>query len=200
VTVPNQDTQNDSTGTVEEVTNAEVEQDQNPADEQPEGNEAEEQAEAGDEPKDDEGDDAWPESAKQKITKVQNEAKGLRTRLREAEEKLATAKSIEEVEQLASDLKAEREKAEQDAADEIRALLIENVALQYKLPAKLAKRLVGSTREEIEADAKELAAEFAEDDREIRLEGGLAPRNRDADAGLGPRELAGKHGSRKKRH
>lgn len=199
MTVPIKQTQDDSAQPVEEDTNAEVEQGQNPADEQPEDNDAEEQAPAGDESEDGQGDDDLPDWAREKLTKANSEAAGYRTKLREAEKKLENVKTLEEVDALINDLKAEREQAEQQAAAAARDLLIENIALKYKLPAKLANRLVGETREEIEADAKELAAEFALDSREVVLEGGLNPRNRDADAGADPRALASKYGSRKKR-
>lgn len=154
----------------------------------------------GEEENPDNGGDELPEWARTKLTKANAEAANYRTKLREAEQKLADAKTPEQVEEILNQFKADREADELKQAEEARALLIENIALHYKLPEKLAKRLQGANREELEADAKELAKDYAvEDDDEIRLEGGLSPRNRDADAGLSPRELAQRHGGRKPR-
>lgn len=145
------------------------------------------------------GGDELPDWARNKLTKANAEAANYRTKLREAEQKLADAKTPEQVEEILNQWKADREKQEQDDAAEARALLIENIALKHKLPQKLANRLQGSTREELEADAKELAADFAEDnDEDVFLEGGLSPRNRDSDPD-NPRDLAAKYSGRKRR-
>lgn len=128
------------------------------------------------------------------VKQLRTESAGYRTRLKEVEEKLATMKSTEEVDELVSTLKSERETVE-------RNLLVENVALKYKLPEPLAKRLTGDTREALEADAKELAslvgAQSGEDE-DARLEGGLNPRDRDADP-TDPKELAKVYGRRGRR-
>lgn len=147
----------------------------------------------------DKGGDELPEWAREKLTKANAEAASYRTKLREAEKAAENAKTPEEVEALVTALKAEREDQERKDAEAARALLIENIALKHRLPAKLANRLVGNTREELEADAKELAADFADDDNEdVFLEGGLSPRGRDTDP-TNPRELAAKYGGRKRR-
>jgi len=139
-----------------------------------------------------------PEWAREKLTKANAEAANYRTKLREAEKALEAAKTPEEVEALLTGWKAEREEQERKDAEAARALLIENIALKHHLPEALAKRLVGNTREELEADAKALA-EFAEaDDEDIHLEGGLSPRGRDEDPS-DPRALALKYGGRKRR-
>lgn len=132
--------------------------------------------------------------AKEKIAKVNAEAKNLRDRLRKTEEKLKDAKTPEEVEAIVKQMSEERESAEHE-------LLRENVALKFKLPEKAIKRLAGTTREELEADAKELADLFGtdEDDEDINLEGGLEPRNRDSDDPDDPASLAQKYGRRGKR-
>jgi hypothetical protein len=181
---------------VEEDTNAETDQDQNPDGEQQEDSDSEgdENAEDGDEDSDDEGGDDLPEWARKKMTKANAEAANYRTKLREAEDKLKDAKTPEEVEEIVNQMTKDREAAET-------ALLRENVALKFKLPEKLQKRLTGTTREEMEADAKELADLFGtdEDDEDVTLEGGLNPRNRDSDDPDDPRALAKKYGRRGKR-
>jgi hypothetical protein len=133
-----------------------------------------------------------PDWVKEKISKVNNEAKSLRDRLRETEDKLKDAKTPEEVEAIVKQMTKDREDSE-------RALLIENVALKYKLPEQIQKRLTGTTREELEADAKELADLFGTEDEEVELEGGLSPRPRSGETADDPRSLAAKHGHRARR-
>lgn len=175
---------------------AEVTTEEKPAEADP----AEEAKPEGEEENPEDGGDELPDWARSKLTKANAEAANYRTKLREAEQKLADAKTPEQVEEILNQFKADREEDERKQAEEARALLIENIALHHKLPEKLAKRLQGATREELEADAKELAKDYAvDDDEEIFLEGGLSPRNRDSDAGLSPRELAQRHGGRKPR-
>jgi hypothetical protein len=160
--------------------------------EQPAGEQPEDKPEAGD---DEDVEDLDVERAKEKITKANAEAKNLRNRLRDAEEKLKNAKSPEEVDEIIKQLQADRETAEAD-------LLRENVALKFKLPEKAIKRLAGSTREELEADAKELADLFGtheDDDEDLHLEGGLEPRDREAADSDDPRVLAKKYSRRSKR-
>lgn len=200
----------DVTETTEQAPNAEAPNEETPAEEIPADEQPKDDSEqappAGEQPKDEpaeetpeeEPTDDLPEWAREKLTKANAEAANYRTKLREAENKLKDVKTLEEVDALIAEFKAEREDDEKKSADQIRELLVENIARQYKLPAKLSKRLSGNTREELEADAKELA-EFGEDDDEITLEGGLSPRNRDEDANLGPRELNEKYGRRKRR-
>lgn len=184
-----QDEQN-TPAEVEEDANAEVDGDK-PSDEQQESDNSEDNASDGNEDSDEEGGDELPEWARKKMSKANAEAANYRTQLREAQSKLENAKTLEEVDAIINEMKSEREKSE-------RALLVENIALKYKLPEKIAKRLQGATREEIEADAKELA-EFAELDAEdLPLEGGLSPRNRDTDPS-DPRSLARMYGRGKRR-
>lgn len=157
-----------------------------------EGTESETEEES--EESEDEGGDELPEWAREKLTKANAEAANYRVRAREAEEKLKNAKSLEEVDAIVAEMTKDREATEH-------ALLRENVALKFKLPEAAQKRLAGTTREELEADAKELADLFGTEveDDERELEGGLRPRNTDPDAGLGPRELAGRYGRGRKR-
>lgn len=101
------------------------------------------------------------ERAKAKIAKANAEAANLRKRLKEAEDKAARLDELEnadksEVEKLTAKL-AEYERKAQEA--EQRALRAE-VAAAKGLTAAQAKRLVGSSLEELEADADELLESF----------------------------------------
>lgn len=133
------------------------------------------------------------EEALSEVTKTRGEAANYRTKLREAESKLANAKTLDEVNEIVSNLTTERETAE-------RALLVENVALKHNLPEALQKRLVGSTREELEADAKALAAlipaSVEEEETPPRLSGGLTPDDGHTEI-TDPGELARKHAPRR---
>lgn len=133
------------------------------------------------------------------VKQLRDESASYRTKLREAEDRLKEAKTPEEVEAIRQEMAKEREEEDKAAAERQHALLVENVALTYKLPPKLAKKLSGTTREELEADAKELAefAPKADDDEDIDLEGGLSPRNRDSDPD-DPAALARKYRKRKR--
>lgn len=115
---------------------------------------------------DDDDDEKFDEArAKAKIAKANSEAAGLRKRLKEAEEK---AKKLDELENAS---KSETERLNERVADaerkvqeaELRALRLE-VAAEKGLTAKQAARLVGTTKEELEADAGELLESFKSDD------------------------------------
>lgn len=122
-----------------------------PAPEQPAAPEADEQQP---EPFD-------PERAQAKIKKANQEAANLRAKLKELEPLAAKAKELEdagrsELEKLTSRAEqAERAKAEVEA----RALRLE-VAFEKGLTPAQAKRLVGASREELEADADEILRDF----------------------------------------
>lgn len=131
-----------------------------------------------------EGGEELPTWAREKLTKANAEAANYRTRLRDSEATVASLKEEHVTDKAAI------------VADN-RALLIENVALKNKLPKKLADRLKGDTREEIEADAKELAEFFDIEEEELELHGGLTPR-RTAEVS-GPAALREQHGTRRKR-
>lgn len=91
-------------------------------------------------PPEDDRDDAWdPERAKRKISKVNSENKALRERATAAEKKAQTA---EELERKATDLSTANLRLE--------------VGYELGLPLSLAKRLQGSTKEEMVADAEAL--------------------------------------------
>lgn len=130
------------------------------------------------------GDELDLDGAKAALAKVRKSEAAMRVRLREAEAKLADAKTPEEVEALRQEL------SETNAA-EARALVVENVALKFGLPDDLAARLKGSTREELEADAKELAkyAPSPEGGNDPDLGGGLDP-STDPDGGYDPQKRA----------
>lgn len=187
--IEEQKTEEPQTEATEESEEKPAEEQEKPSPEDESEEVEEEQEEESEESQEDEEGDTEEldlERAKAKIAKANDEAKNLRTRLREKEEALKVAKSPEEVEEAVT-------KATRD-------LLIENVALKHKLSEKVAKRLTGTTREELEADAKELADLFGsgDDDEDFNLEGGLNPRRREEEAS-DPRSLAQRHGARAKR-
>lgn len=99
--------------------------------------------------------------AQAKIKKANQEAANLRARLKELEPLAAKAKELEEAGR--SDLEkltSRAEQAEQRAtSSEARALRLE-VAFEKGLTPAQAKRLVGGSREELEADADEILRDF----------------------------------------
>ena len=101
------------------------------------------------------------ERAKAKIAKANSEASNLRKRMKELEEKAKKLDEIEdanksEVERATSSLKAAEERAQ---AAELKAMRLEVAAAKGLTPAQ-AKRLVGASIEELEADADELVDTF----------------------------------------
>jgi hypothetical protein len=111
---------------------------------------------------DDTSGEAFDEArAKAKITKANAEAAGLRKRLKEAEAKASRLDELEnqgksETERLsgeAANATTRAEKAELEAARW-------RVALEKGLTQTMAKRLVGTTEEELSADADELVSEL----------------------------------------
>ncbi|MFJ6183760.1 hypothetical protein [Streptomyces sp. NPDC092295] len=108
-----------------------------------------------------------PEVLRKKLTDANAEAANYRTKLRETEAKLSSAKSVEEFEAATADLRGQIEALE-------RQLLVGNVAAKFELPPALAKRLTGATEAELEADAKELQKLVAPTAPES-LSGGLSP-------------------------
>lgn len=131
-------------------------------------------------PSEDGGDPEW---AKKELTKVRAEAANYRTRLRDAEAKLSEAKTPEEFEAAVADLREENAKLE-------KSILVTKVAAKHGLSDVLAARLVGSTEEELEADAKLLASVAnAAPPAPESLEGGLDPSS-DDDGETDPRKLA----------
>lgn len=136
-----------------------------------------EQAEAAQEPEEKESEQETKlshEDAISALTDVRKEAANWRTKFRDLEAKYANAKTPEEVEAI----QAETREA---SATEARALLIENVGLAAGIPKEHHHRLVGATREELEADAKSLSALLpAQQVDDPDLSGGLTPHEGDS--------------------
>ncbi|MCS0601107.1 hypothetical protein NX794_07660 [Streptomyces sp. LP11] len=114
-----------------------------------------------------------PEVLRKELTDARAEAANYRVKLREAETKLSSAKTVEEFEAAVAELKAQNDALE-------RQILLNNVAAKYELPPALAKRLAGSSPEELEADAKELQKLVVPPAPES-LGGGLTPSDGDED-------------------
>ena len=103
--------------------------------------------------------------AKAKIAKANNEAKALRARLKAAEEKAARLDELEEGNKTETEKAAERARSlEERAARAESDLLRLRVATRKGLTEAQARRLVGDTEEELEADADELVTSFAAPD------------------------------------
>lgn len=111
---------------------------------------------------DDQSLEGWdPERAMAKIRKANSENQGLRARLKELEEKAARLDELENANKSELQRAAEaREAAEKRARDAEQQLLRLEVALAKGLTPAQAKRLVGTTREELEADADALLEEI----------------------------------------
>lgn len=128
------------------------------------------------------GDDvaSLPEWAQKQIKDLRQEAADRRTKAKEAEEKLAKAKTPEEFETAVNELRTANLGLE-------KAL----VASQHNLPEALAARLQGTTREELEADATALQAlvNITPPPTADNLSGGLDP-NSDDDGESNPLALA----------
>ena len=139
----------------------------------------------------DASEDSLPDWAKKELSKARGEAAKYRTSLRETEAKLAGAKTAEEFEAARAQL-----------LEANRALERNLVAVKYGLPEALAKRLEGSTLEELEADAAALKGLLVptppkEPEHHPDASGGLTPGGLDeAEAKLTPAELARKYGPR----
>lgn len=121
-----------------------------PADPQPQEGEPAEQPEQFD-----------PERAQAKIKKANQEAASLRARLKELEPLAAKAKELEDAGRSELEkLTARAETAERECGEhQAKALRLE-VAFEKGLTPAQAKRLVGGSREELEADADEILRDF----------------------------------------
>jgi hypothetical protein len=113
------------------------------------------------EAEDKQGEELSAEALRAQLAKARKEAANYRTKVRELEPLASKAKELEDAGR--SDLErltARAEKAEQAvAATEAKALRLE-VAFEKGLNPAQAKRLVGSNREELEADADEILRDF----------------------------------------
>lgn len=134
--------------------------------------------------------DALPEWARKEISKANAEAANYRTRLRDAEQQLGGAKTVEEFQTAVQEVRTENQRLEAE-------LLRERVARRFELPDDLAARLKGATAEELEADAKTLQKYAAPPPAApASLAGGLDPSD-DSDTETNPRELARRYGGRR---
>ena len=127
-------------------------------DETPDAPEADEATEA---PGGQQDDDFDRSRAEEKIRKANAEAANLRKRLKELEPLAAKAKELEDagrsdVEKLTAELQAHQTRAGQAEAELMRL----RVAMRKGLTETQARRLVGSTEEELEEDADDLLASF----------------------------------------
>lgn len=102
-----------------------------------------------------------PEIAKARIEKANKEAISLRKRLKELEPLARKAQEQADAEKSVEERATEKVTAADRRAEaaETKAMRLE-VALEKGLPATLAARLVGSSKEELEADAAVLLASF----------------------------------------
>lgn len=124
-------------------------------------------------PKATEREDELPDWARQKLTKANAEAANYRTRLREAEVKLANAKSVEEFEAAVSEMKARNAELEH-------SILRADVAREFGLDAELTDALKGATEAELKEHAKRLQKYVpATTPDPATLSGGLDPTNED---------------------
>lgn len=136
--------------------------------------------------------DELPEWARTELTRARGDAARYRTALREAEAKLANAKTPEEFEAAVSEFKTRN-------ADLEREVLVSKVARRHELPDELAEVLKGATEEELDEHAKRLKRFTVPATREpADLNGGLNPGG-DDDEPNDPRALARKYGRGRRR-
>ena len=138
------------------------------------------------------------ERAKAKIAKTNSEAKGLRDRLKVAEAAEAELKSIKDANKSDIDKANEKSKSLEDKVTKAETDVLRlRVALRKGLTETQSKRLIGSTEEDLEADADELLESFqpATSDKgspagrpKERLKGGGDPTEEPVE--LDPRKLA----------
>lgn len=122
-----------------------------------------------------------PEDAVKAVSKLRKENASWRKKFRDLEASMKDANTAEDI-----------EKVKNEFAAQSRNLLVENVALKYDLPAELAERLSGDTREDLEADAKKLVKFVVKETKSADdLSGGLDPSSDDGefDAAAVAREL-----------
>jgi len=135
--------------------------------------------------------DELPDWARKQITKANTEAATYRTRLRDAEQKLGDAKTVDEFQAAVAEVRADNERLE-------RELLRERVARRFELPDDLAARLQGKDEAELAADAKALQKYATPTPAApASLAGGLDPTD-DGDTETDPRELARRYGGRRR--
>lgn len=111
-------------------------------------------------------------SDKQRLRTQVNELTEARTDLEQQIADATDPKKIEDLQKKVDELKKERDAATSGSALETIKL---RIALRHGLTEKQASRLVGTTEEELDADAEELVAEFGtkrskKDDDEVEVE------------------------------
>lgn len=106
-------------------------------------------------------DDLSPEALRKALEKARKEAAGYRTKVRELEPLASKAKELEDAGRTELEkLTTRAEQAERNATEaDARALRLE-VAFEKGLTPAQAKRLVGDSREDLEADADEILRDF----------------------------------------
>ncbi len=133
------------------------------------------------------GEELSAEALRKQLEKVRKEAAGYRTKVRELEPLATRAKELEDAGR--SDLEkltARAEKAEREHAEAVARALRLDVAFEKGLTPAQAKRLVGASREELEADADEILRDFPVKER--RFQGGADNGPREATAPANPRQ------------
>lgn len=109
-------------------------------------------------PNDPKNDPKWDPELKEKLEKKNAEARNLRERLKEAEAKASKLDELEAAQKSELERAQEAARVAQERAEKAeRASLRAEIAAEKGLSLKAAKRLTGATREEMEADADELA-------------------------------------------
>lgn len=117
--------------------------------------------------------DSLPKWARDRLSKANNEAARYRTGLRDAEAKLAGAKTPEQFEAAVAELRDGNARLE-------RELLVERVARKAELPQELAELLQGDTEDELKAHADKLRKFAAPATQTPQLlSGGLDPSDGD---------------------
>lgn len=136
------------------------------------------------------GPESWPAAAREAMAKLNAENASWRTRLREAEPYVAKAKELEEAQKTAEQRATEAQAAAEQRATEAESKLLRlDVAAEKGLTPAQAKRLVGATREELEADADDILATFP------ALAGKAEPKTPKPDPSQGARPDSDKGGS-----
>jgi len=119
------------------------------------------QVDPGQEPADTDTEPFDPARARAALEKRNRENQSLRARLKELEPLATKAREADEAAKTEAQKAAEAKTAAERERDEARlALLKRDVADDAGLPKAWASRLQGSTKEELEADAKQLAKDM----------------------------------------
>jgi hypothetical protein len=124
-----------------------------------------------------------PEWAQREIRETRAEAANYRTRLRDAETRLAEAKTPEEFAAALADLNEKN-------AELARSVDHMKIVRKYELPDDLAAQVRGSTAEEMEAAAKVLAKYAKVEVVSFAGKGGGLNPTQDPDDEMDPRKLA----------